>query len=43
MESNPLESLRTLRTPRAVIARGHLIEDLAIERIPEIDDYLDSF
>lgn len=41
-DTNPLEDIRTLASPRAVIAQGRLIEDLGVERFEEIDAVLDS-
>ncbi|WP_147918769.1 metal-dependent hydrolase family protein [Ruania zhangjianzhongii] len=41
-DTNPLEDIRTLASPRAVIARGQLVEDLVVERFDEIDAVLDS-
>lgn len=42
LDENPLESLRALRSPRAVLVRGHLIEDPQIDRIAGIDAHLDT-
>lgn len=41
-DSNPLEEVRTLASPRAVIARGELVADLVVETFDEIDAALDS-
>lgn len=41
-DANPFEDIRTLASPRAVIARGQLVEDLVVERFDEIDAVLDS-
>lgn len=42
LDENPLESMRALRTPHAVLMRGHLIEHPEIDRIAEIDAQLDT-
>jgi len=42
LDANPLESMRALRQPRAVIAHGHLIEEPQIDRIADIDAQLDT-
>jgi imidazolonepropionase-like amidohydrolase len=41
-DGNPLEDLRTLAKPSAVVARGTLVEDLEVTRYPEIDEKLDT-
>ncbi|MFD4293130.1 amidohydrolase family protein [Rhodococcus sp. NPDC058532] len=43
LDGNPLEDMRALAAPRAVAARGTLIEDLRPARIPEIDARFDTF
>lgn len=42
LDENPLESMRALRTPHSVVARGNLIEHPQIDRIGEIDAQLDT-
>ena len=42
LDENPLTSMRALRTPHAVVVRGHLIEHPELERIVEIDEHLDT-
>ncbi|MBO3662346.1 metal-dependent hydrolase family protein [Microbacterium stercoris] len=41
-EANPLDDLRTLAAPFAVIARGTVVDDLSVIRFPEIDAKLDT-
>jgi len=41
-DSDPLEDVRTLSSPRAVIARGQLVEDLVVETFDEIDAALEE-
>lgn len=41
--ANPLEDIRTLSRPRAVVVRGELIDAPAVETFPEIDELLDAF
>lgn len=41
-DANPLDDLRTLARPHAVIARGALVEDLGVTRYPQIDAQLDT-
>lgn len=41
LEANPLESLRTLATPLAVVARGAVVEHPDIARLVEIDASMD--
>ncbi|WP_166997469.1 metal-dependent hydrolase family protein [Paramicrobacterium fandaimingii] len=40
--ANPLDDIRTLSQPHAVVVRGSLIESPTIERFPEIDEKLDT-
>ena len=40
-DSNPLEDLSTLSSPRAVVARGQLVDDLVVETFDEIDAALE--
>lgn len=42
-KGNPLESLQALRTPAAVVARGHLIRKPKLKRYAEVDAELDKF
>ena len=42
LDANPLESMRALRQPRAVIAQGLLIDEPQIDRIADIDAHLDT-
>lgn len=41
-DANPLEDIRTLSRPNAVIARGRYLDDLSVQRFAEIDSVLDS-
>jgi len=41
-DSDPLQDVRTLSAPRAVIARGQLVDDLVVETFDEIDAALEQ-
>lgn len=42
LDENPLNAIRALEKPTLVVARGRLIDDPVIKRIPEIDRQLDT-
>ena len=42
LDANPLENLRALATPAAVVARGHIIEQPQVRHIASIDEALDG-
>lgn len=41
--ANPLENIRTLAHPKAVVVRGTLIDSPSFEEFPELDHLLDAF
>mgnify|MGYP001477470632 CR=1 FL=1 len=42
VDGDPLDDLRTLETPRLVMARGNLLRNPQVRRNPQIDAWLDS-
>lgn len=42
-EANPLDDVRTLARPSAVVVRGHVVDTPTVEQFPEVDDLIDGF
>lgn len=42
LDANPLEDIRTLSRPQAVVAQGNYLEDLTVDHFDEIDAHLDQ-